>query len=64
MLWLRLLGTWPKRRLLSESSDVSMNLILMILMVKVNMNVTWKMFKNMETVLTPLKDFAKEATTK
>ena len=41
-----------------------MNLILMILMVKVNMNVTWKMFKNMETVLTPLKDFAKEATTK
>ena len=25
MLWLRLLGTWPKRRLLSKSSDVSMN---------------------------------------
>ena len=25
MLWLRLLGTWPKRRLLSKSSDVSKN---------------------------------------
>ena len=25
VLWLRLLGTWPKRRLLSKSSDVSKN---------------------------------------
>ena len=32
--------------------------IVMILMVKVNMNVTWKMLKNMETVVTPLKDIA------
>ena len=38
--------------------------IVMILMVKVNMNVTWKMLKNMETVVTPLKDIAKEAATK
>ena len=55
MLWLRLLGTWPKRRLLSKSSDVSKNY---------DDNVTWKMLKNMETVVTPLKDIAKEAATK
>ena len=42
MLWLRLLGTWPKRRLLSKSSDVSKNY---------DDNVTWKM-ENMETVVT------------
>ena len=55
MLWLRLLGTWPKRRLLSKSSDVSKNY---------DDNVTWKMLKNMETVVTPLKDIAKGATSK
>ena len=62
MLWLRLLDTWPKRRLLSKSSDVSKNYD--DIDGKSEYECDLENVKKKETVVTPLKDIAKGATTK